>query len=221
MGANELAVVGLVGSGLGALLGTPLVWPGRSRRAEVRVLGAVLLAVAGLSGLISARLAGLVPASEVVSHLVNALGLMAFSLATGYVRLATSAARPLTRWLMAPFAVYITLAVLRGVATGRSVVPFLWLVPVVVGFTLMGAVAVWRGGQAGRVALVPPAWVVGFLAVVNVAQLLRMGFGHIPAVRAIVPLTFAGGFMIMVAFVARRSVADLPVIPRPPRSAGQ
>lgn len=208
MGTHELAVVGLVGSGVGALLGTPLVWPGRPGLVGARVLGAVMLTGAGLSGLISARLGGIVPESDVVNHGVNALGFVAFSLAAAYVRLATGASPLLIRGLTASLAVYAALTAVRAATTGRTEVPFLWLVPLVASFTVTGAVAVWRG-QAARDALVPPAWVVGFLAVVNAAQVVRMGYGHVPAVRAIVPLAFASGFMGMVTFLAWRAVTRL------------
>lgn len=210
MGTHELAVVGLVGSGVGALLGTPLVWPGLRGRIDVRILGAVLLTGAGLAGLISARLGGLVPGSDIVNHGVNALGLVAFSLAAAYVRLATGASPLLIRSLTASIAVYAALSLLRAGTTGRSEVPFLWLAPLIISFTVTGAVAVWRR-EAVRDALVPPAWVVGFLAVVNAAQVVRLGFSHVPAVRAIVPLALASGFLGMVTFLAWRAVSRLAI----------
>lgn len=208
MSTSELAAVGLVGSGVGALLGTPLVWPGQPGRVDLRVLGAVLLAGAGLSGLISARLVGIVPGSDIVNHGVNALGLLAFSAAAGYVRLATGLSPLLPRGLVASPAIYAALTVVRAATTGRSDVPFLCLVPLVVAFTVVSAMAVWRD-HVVRDALVPPAWVVGFMATVNVAQFVRMGFGDAPAVRAAVPLAMAGGFMSMVTFVAWRAAGRL------------
>ena len=219
MGAYELAIVGLVGSSVGALLGTPFVWPGHPRRTEVRVLGAAVLAVAALGGLISARLAGLVPATAAVSHLVNALGLLAFPLAVSYVRLATGAARPLTGGLVAPLLAYAAIAALRTAATGRSDVPFLWLLPVAAGFTLVGAVEVWRG-QVSRDALVPPAWVVGFMALVNVAQVARMDLAHVPVARAGVPLALGLGVVVMMTWVVWQQVStegmSAAPVPAPP-----
>lgn len=210
MGTYELAVVGLVGSGIGAVLGAPLVWAGQSRRAEVRVLGAAMLAVAWLAGLISARLAGLVPASAPVGHLVNGLGLTAFPLAVAYTRLATGSSRAFHPALVAPPAGYLLVAVVRWSLTGSSTVPFAWLLPVALGFTAAAAVTAWRGA-ASRDALVPPVWVVGFMALVNVAQIARMDLGHVPAVRAAVPLVMVLGFAAMVAFVTWRQVTADPV----------
>ena len=69
--------------------------------------------------------------------------------------------------------------------------------------------ALWRRGARTAGTLVPPEWVVGFLVELNVAQIVRMDFGHVPVVRAIVPLVLAGGFVSMVAFVAWRSVSAL------------
>lgn len=206
MGTYELAVVGLVGSGVGAVLGAPLVWAGHPKRAEMRVLGAALLAVAGLAGLISARLAGLVPSSSLVGHAVNALGLLAFPLAVAYVRLATGSTRAFHPAFVLPLAGYAAAAVGRAAVTGTSVVPFVWLLPLAVGSTVAAAFIVWRGRRLAA-ALVPPAWVVGFMALVNVAQIARMDLGHVPAVRAVVPLVMVLGFIAMVAFVAWRQVA--------------
>lgn len=205
MGTYELAVVGLVGSGIGAALGAPLLWAGHERRADARVLGAATLAVALLAGLISARLAGLVPASTLVGHLVNVVGCAAFPLALTYVRVATGtspAFHPVFAW---PLGCYAVAAAVRAGLTGTSVVPFAWLLPFAVGSTVAAAVTVWRT-PAGP-ALVPPRWVVAFMALVNVAQIARMDLGHVPAVRAVVPLVMVLGFVAMVAFVAWRQVA--------------
>jgi len=205
MGAYELGLVGLVGSGVGAVLGTPFVWPSRRRRAEVRVLGAGVLAVAALAGLISARLAGFVPATAAASHLVNGLGLVAFPLAVAYLRLTTGAARPGTVWLALPLLAYAPVATLRGLTTGHSEVPFLWLLPVATGFTLAGAITVWRG-RPSRDALVPPAWMVGFMALVNIAQIARMDLANLPAGGAVVPLVMGLGVVTMMAWVVRRQI---------------
>ena len=211
-------------SGVGAALGAPLVWSGQARRAEVRVFGATMLAVASLAGLISARLAGLVPPSAWVGHVVNGLGLTAFPLAVAYTRLATGSSRAFHPALVAPLGGYLAVAAGRAVATGSSVVPFAWLLPVALGFTAAAAVTVWRRGT-GSDALVPPAWVAGFMGLVNVAQIARMDLGHVPAVRAVVPLVMVLGFVAMTAFVAWRqaaggaAVADGLRRPEPPTAA--
>jgi AraC-like DNA-binding protein len=219
MSTDELAVVGLVGSGMGAVLGAPLVWAGDPRRAEVRVLGAAVLAVAWLAALISARLAGLVPASAAVSHLVNGLGLVAFPLGVVYARLTSGSDRPFHPALALPLAAYGVAAAVRASVEGTSVVPFAWLLPVAVAFTVVAAATVWRGRTAGDI-LVPPRWVVGFMALVNVAQIARMDLGHVPAARAVVPLVMVIGFAAMVAFVAWRQVAlAAPAAPEPAAAA--
>lgn len=209
MGTYELAVVGLVGSGVGAVLAAPFVWAGHHRRAEVRVLGAAMLAVAWLAGLISARLAGLVPAAAVVSHLVNVLGFIAFPLAVAYTRLATGATPAFHPALAVPLAGYLAAALLRTSATGSSVVPFAWMLPAALGFTAVAGITVWRRGETADV-LVPPAWLVGFMALVNVAQVARMNLGHVPTVRAVVPLVMVLGFVAMAAFVTWQQVAAQP-----------
>ena len=77
MGAHELAFVGLAGSGLGTALAVPMVWPRSRRSLDVRLLGSAVLLMSGIAALISARLAGLAPASAAVEHAINLLGLTA------------------------------------------------------------------------------------------------------------------------------------------------
>lgn len=209
MGTHELAVVGLVGSGVGAVLGTPLVWAGH-RRVDMRVLGAALLLASAVAAVISARLAGLLPASAVVAHTVNGLGLVAFPLAVAYVRLATGAARPFHPALGWPLAAYVVVATARGAFAGTSDIPFAWLLPVVLGFTAAAAARVGRH-PGTRTGFVPPAGVVGFMALLNVAQVARMDLGHLPAVRAVVPLVVVAGFVALAAFVTwRQAIAGVP-----------
>ncbi|MEZ5291201.1 MAG: AraC family transcriptional regulator [Vicinamibacterales bacterium] len=206
MGAYELALVGLVGSGVGAALGAPLLWAG-PRRGDVRLLGGALLVTAAVAALISARLAGLVPASAAVGHAVNVLGLVAMPLGVAYVRLAAGRRRPMHPALLAPLAAYAVAAAIRGALTGASGVPFAWLLPVVLGLTGVAALTV-RRGAARRAGLVPAEWVVGFMALLNVAQIARMDLGHLPLVRAIVPLVVLGGVVALAAFVTWRQATS-------------
>lgn len=210
MGAYELAVVGLVGSGVGAVLGAPLMWAGH-RRADMRALGAALMLTSAVAAVISARLAGLLPASTVVTHTVNGLGLVAFPLAVAYVRLGTGTARPFHPALGWPLAAYAVAAAARGAFAGSSDIPFAWLLPVVLGFTAAAAATVARH-PGRRTGFVPPAWVVGFMALLNVAQIARMDLGHLPVVRAVVPLVVVAGFVALAAFVTwRQATAGGPV----------
>jgi AraC-like DNA-binding protein len=222
MGVQELAVVGLVGSGVGAALGLPMVWPRPRGTSDPRLLGAAMLLVSAVAALISARLAGLVPASELVGHGINLGGLTAFPMAVVYTRHATGSPNRCAWTLWLPAGVYLAVAGVRAALGLDTSVPFIWLLPVVLTFTAMSAATLWRRTGRPATALVPPEWVVGFLVVVNVAQIIRMDFGHVPAIRALVPLVFTAGFVAMVAFVAWRTVAarletpiDAGVVERP------
>jgi AraC-like DNA-binding protein len=214
MGVQELAVVGLVGSGVGAALGLPMVWPRPRGASDPRLLGAAMLLVSAVAALISARLAGFVPASDLVGHAINLGGLTAFPTAVVYTRHATGSPNRHAWTLWLPAGVYLAVALGRAALGVDTSVPFIWMLPVVLAFTVMSAVTLRRRTGRPATALVPPGWVVGFLVVVNVAQIIRMDFGHVPAIRALVPLVFTGGFVAMVAFVAWRTVAarlELPM----------
>ncbi|MGE0813145.1 MAG: helix-turn-helix domain-containing protein [Vicinamibacterales bacterium] len=213
MGAYELAVVGLVGSGVGAALGAPLLWAGPHRR-DIRLLGAALLLTAAVAALISARLAGLVPASAAVGHAVNVLGLVAMPLGVAYVRFAAGSLRPLHPALLAPLAAYAGVAAVRATLTGASDIPFGWVLPLVLGLTGVAALTV-RQGPPHRTGLVPPEWVVGFMALLNVAQIARMDLGHLPFVRAIVPLVVLTGVVALAAFVTWRQATSGDAWPVP------
>lgn len=215
MGVQELAVVGLVGSGVGAALGVPLVWPRQDRAADPRVLGGALLLMAAVGALISARLAGLLPASPAVEHAVNLLGVVAFPLAVVYTRQAAGRAPAFRWWLAAPALAYLVVLVVRLAIGVDTRVPFVWLLPVALGATALSAWAAWRRPKAAHEALIPPAWVAGFLALVNVAQIARMDLGHVPAARALVPLVFAAGFVAMVASVTARSMPRRTAVEAP------
>lgn len=208
MGVQELAVVGLVGSGVGAALSLPMVWPGRGRALDPRLLGGAMLLMSAIAALISARLAGLVATSLVVEHAINLSGLCAFPLAVVYTRVACGlplrAAWAPALWL--PAALYLLLTLWRQSLGRDTGVPFVWLLPVALTFTAMSAYALWHRRPPVAPPLVPAEWVVGFQVVLNAAQVVRMDFGHVPAVRALVPLVLAGAFVAMVAFVTWRTM---------------
>lgn len=215
MGAHELAFVGLAGSGLGTAVGVPLVWPRSARSLDIRLLGGAVLLMSAIGALISARLAGLVPASVETEHAINLLGLCSFPLLVFYTRYTTEA--PLNRTTIAiyylPAALYLVALTIRA-AAGDSRVPFQWMLPLVLGFTITCVSTLWmRGGS--RTGLLPAEWLVGFVVVLNIAQILRMEFGHIGPIRAIVPVVISGGFLSITALLAWRAVASAGVMPNP------
>ncbi|MGH9350386.1 MAG: helix-turn-helix domain-containing protein [Vicinamibacterales bacterium] len=209
MGAHELAFVGLAGSGFGTALGVPMLWPWSRRALDVQLLGAALLLMSAIAALISARLAGLAPASAVVDHAINVLGLNAVPLGVLYARQATAATVTLrwVGWLWAPAAAYLVLVVSRTLLGLDTRVPFAWLLPVALGFTAVGIITLSTRGRGRRPALVPAEWVVAFMVMLNAAQIVRMEFGHVAVVRAVVPLVLSIGFAAMAAFAAWRSAA--------------
>ena len=207
MGAHELAFVALAGSGVGTALGLPMAWPRSERPLDVRLLGSAVLAMSVIAGLISARLAGLAPASATTEHTINLLGLATFPLLVMYARHAV--ALPMTATLAAwwlPAAGYAVMLLARIAAGGSTRVAFIWLAPIVCGYTLAAAATLWRHRRQRRAVVVPAESVVAFIALVNAAQLIRMGFGDIAVVRAVVPLVMSAGFAAMAAFAAWRSI---------------
>lgn len=227
MGMHELAVAGLVGSGLGALLGAPLVWPRVDRRTDLTAFGAATVLLAFIAGLISARLAGLVPGSVWVSHAINLAGLAAFECALLYVRTASGAARPAATRIMTPLVIYGCLAAISARLGHGSSVPFSWLLPLVLSYTATGMWLLRRRSTSIDRSFVPPEWVVGFMALVNVAQITRMDLAHVPQMRAVVPLVMLLGFAaiaVLVSFRVARTLAPVPagLLPSlgPPVAAG-
>ncbi|HWI17512.1 MAG TPA: helix-turn-helix domain-containing protein [Vicinamibacterales bacterium] len=208
MGAHELAFVGLAGSGLGTAVGMPLVWPRSARSLDVRLLGAAVLLMSAIGALISARLAGLVAASDEVEHAINLLGLCTFPLLVFYTRYATGAA--LTRTTVAicllPAALYLVAVTIREAGGRDSSVPFGWMLPVVLAFTIACAATLWlRGGS--RAGFVPAEWLVGFVILLNIAQIVRLQFSHVPMVRGVVPIVITAGFLCVTGLLAWRAVA--------------
>jgi AraC-like DNA-binding protein len=212
MGTFELAVVGIAGSGFGTALGAPMVWPGPARPLEVRLMGGWLLAVSAIVGLISLRVIGVVPATSVVEHAINLLGLGAYPLVYLYIREQVEprvlAIRML--WLWAPAVVYAVALLVRALSGDTTRVPFLWMLPVLLAFTALCAVEARRTGTIRRTPLVPARWIVLFLVVLNIAQIIRMLFGHVPPVPALVPLVMTLGLVAMVGLVAWRALDSAP-----------
>jgi AraC-like DNA-binding protein len=214
MGTIELAVVGIAGSGIGTALAAPMVWPGPARPLEVRLLGAWLLATAAIVGLISLRVIGAVPASSAVEHSINLLGLGAYPLLYLYIReqVEPRAEAIRVRWLWGPAIVYAVTLTARGLSGSTTRVPFLWMLPVLLAFTVMCAVEALRTRTGQRTPLVPARWIVVFLVLLNIAQTIRMLFGHVPPVPALVPLVMTCGLVAMVGLVAWRALDSPPKV---------
>ena len=208
MGTVELAVVGLAGSGIGTLLGVPMVWPLSKRPSDVRFMGAALLGLSVIAAIISSRIIGLLPAAPAVNHLINLAGLASYPALYLYIRAQTG--RPLRAaagwWLWIPCAVYAAVLIVRAAAGGRTSVPFVWMLPVLLAFTALCAAAVIRRRERPPSAIVPPETIVAFLAILNAAQIVRMLFGRAPLVPSLIPLVVTGGFAALVALVTWRSI---------------
>jgi AraC-like DNA-binding protein len=209
MGTHELAFVALAGSGLGTALGLPMAWPRSDRPLDVRLLGSAVLLMSVIAALISARLAGLAPAWAATEHAINLLGLCAFPMVVMYARHTVNApfaAAHAAWWL--PAAGYGAMLVVRSLSGTGTRVPFIWLAPIACGYTVAAAITLWRHRHQRRPVVVPAEAVIAFVAVVNVAQLVRMEFGHIAIVRAVVPLVMSSGFAAMAAFAAWRTASS-------------
>jgi AraC-like DNA-binding protein len=221
MGAHELAFVGLAGSGLGTALGVPMVWPRARHSLDVRLLGTAVLLMSAIGALISARLAGLAPASTTVEHAINVLGLCTFPLLVLYTRHSREPRVALRHaaWWWTPAAAYIAFVIVCTALGVSSRVSFARLLPVVLGFTAASIAMLWTYRHHPRTGVVPAEWIVGFVVVLNVAQIVRMEFGHVALVRALVPLVLSIGFIAIAAFAAWRTVALTGVAASEPAAA--
>ncbi len=213
MGTVELAIVGFAGSGVGTALGAPMVWARPGRAAGVRLMGGWLLSLSALVCIISARLVGWLPDSEMVAHSVNLLGLSTYPLLFLYLweETRTSAMRTRCWWLWTPAVAYSAAAAIRGALGGDTAVPFAWLLPVLLLFTGACIALVVRRERTAGHEIVPAAWILGALVVLNLAQVARMLFGHVAPVPAIVPVVITFEFVAMVGVVVWRSL-HLPAV---------
>jgi AraC-like DNA-binding protein len=211
MGTFELAVVGLAGSGIGTALGLPMLWPD-SRTAGTRLMGAWLIAVSAVVAIISGRLLGFVPGNAAAEHAINLLGLGAYPLLYLYIRQQTrTAALPFRQaWLWLPAAIYLTALIGRAAAGVSTHVPFAWMLPALLAFTMWCASLLFRRDAVAGAPVVPAEWVVAFLVLINAAQTIRMLFGHVPPIRALVPVVMTAEFVAVVALVAWRATRAVP-----------
>jgi AraC-like DNA-binding protein len=171
-------------------------------------MGGWLLAGSAIVALISARLLGLVPRSPAVGHAINLTGFVAYPLIYMCLRHLTGRALAPGRipWLWLPAAAYVVVVGVRSALNAPTAVEFEWILPVVLGFTVMSVASVVRPAPDAQAGLVSARWIVAFLVVLNVAQVVRMVLGHVALVPAIVPLVMTGGFVGMVGLVAWRAL---------------
>jgi AraC-like DNA-binding protein len=134
-----------------------------------------------------------------------------------YTRYATEAPISLriVGWCLAPAGLYVLVAASKGALGVDSRVPFAWLLPAVLGFTAVSVATLWMRGAGRRAGVLPAHWVVAFVVIVNVAQIVRMGFGSIGLVRAVVPMVLSAGFLGMAAFAVWRTIAASAVSSAP------
>jgi AraC-like DNA-binding protein len=116
-------------------------------------------------------------------------------------------------WYLLPAGAYLAILVGRTAFGFDTRVPFVWILPVALGFTAVCIVTlVGRAGQR-RTGLVPAEWVVAFAAGINVAQIVRMEFGHIAQIRAVVPIVLTIGFLAATVFFVWRAVTSTSIPP--------
>lgn len=210
MGTMELAAIGLAGSGIGTVLGVPMVWRAHRSASTLRLMGAWLLAVSAVAAIISARVIGWLPGNAVVEHSVNLLGLTTYPLLFLYIRQQTHPSSTLANaWrLWIPLVVYLAVMAVRGAIGTGTGVPFVWLLPILLAFTAACGWLVLRREQPHRTGLMPAEWLVGFLVLLNAAQIVRMLFGHIAPIPALVPFVITTGFLAVVGLLAWRAVTS-------------
>jgi AraC-like DNA-binding protein len=214
MGTPELAVIGLAGSGIGTAMGLPMVWPAVRRSIEFRLMGAGLIGLSLIAAMVSARVIGLLPATSGVNHAINLAGLLSYPLVYLYIRCATG--RPMGVapgwWLWTPGGAYAAVVIVRSAAGVDTRVPFAWLLPVLLAFTLLCARALIQRRGDRPTLLLRAEWLVAFLVILNAAQIVRMLFGHIALVPMLIPLVVSGGFVALVGLVAWRTANQEPVV---------
>ncbi len=209
MGTFALAAVGFAGAGVGAALGLPLLWPGADRRGDTRLMGGWLVAASLVVVIISGRLLGFVPDGAAAEHAINLAGLAAYPFLFLYLQRTTRGAASdwSSLWLWLPASAYVATVAARAVLDDSTRVPFVWMLPVVLVYTVACAILVMRrppGTEQRLDALVPPVPLIIGIVILNVAQITRMWLGHVPPVRTIVPLVLTLEFVGLVALVAWR-----------------
>jgi len=153
---------------------------------------------------------GLLPATPVVEHAINLIGLTSLPLLYLYARRQARPSAQLRRvfWLWTPVAAYAAAVVIRATVGLGTRVGFVWMLPVLLAFTIGCAAEVIRREDGTDTGLLSAEWLLVFLVVINIAQVTRMFFGHIAPVPALVPFVITVEFVVLVALLARRAVAS-------------
>jgi AraC-like DNA-binding protein len=224
MGTLALASVGLGGACVGAALGVPLLWPGADRRDDSRLIGTWFIALSVVVAVISGRVLGIVTDGAAAEHAINLAGLAAYSLLYVYLGRITGP-EPSVRWPILPWlpaAAYVVVLAARASFDDATRVPFAWMLPLILAYTSACVVLVARPTRAPRPALnalVPARPLVTGLVLLNVAQIVRMSFGHLSPVRTMVPLVLTLEFIGFVALLAWRARQPLAVTAAAPSAA--
>ena len=205
------SLLALAGSGVGAVIAIPLVWPGRRLPLEIRLLGGLLLGLAAGSAAISAKLTGFWFSVVAADHLINTIGLLcypflvvlAWSMRTGGMW----PARAYVLWL--PAVAYVGTLLLRG---SSAPVPFLAVLPVILVYSVLSLVFWLRTPETSTTPerVVPLEWLLAFAGVLNASQIARYILRGIPAARGLLPLVAAAGFVAAVLFVTDRMLRWRP-----------
>lgn len=205
---TAFAAAGLAGSTVGAAVAVPLLGPFEARSTRVRVLGGMLLGLAVFAGLISARVLGIVSDLVPLDHLINIAGLMTAPLAVVYVAEEAKVRR--YAWLWIPALTYFVVTLARTAFAANNGVPFIAILPVVLGFTALAVV--FRRSCPRELSetttLVSRSAVIGCLIVINAAQIARWLFRDSPGTRALLPLVVTA-LVIAVSWKLTRKLPGL------------
>ncbi len=195
-------------------MAVPMVWPLVHRPFDARLVGGLLMGLALGSGLISARLAGLLPEGPGADHVVNLLGLLSYPLLVVLVwAQRTPAGWPRGAWLLwIPAVGYAAALGLRGSAPG----PFRPMLPLSLGYTRVSGIQ-WRRSatspRRGHAPFVPVGGVLAFTVVLNAAQVARFVFRDQPAIRGLVPVVVTLGIVVAASVLTGRLLQRWPATP--------
>ena len=196
---SSLTAIGLVGSGFGVCLGSPLLWSAHPREAAHRFLGALLIVSALAAAVITAEHAGYLPAAEWVSHLEYVLTLMVGPILYLYVRGASGHRIRTGEWVHAvPTLTYVGYVLLANIVTAPTL-SIRHVLVVQVCYTLAAARtylgAKWDPARCNRGGLPWAALVLGGFTLIHLAQMVRLSWPGLSSVRESVPLAITAGFL--------------------------
>ncbi len=227
MGVTSLFAINLMGSAFGLAVGGPLVTAARFATPWHRLLGALLLVSASVTALITLEHADVLGDGMWVSSAESLFALALGPLLFLYVRAATGAqrrvsAKALLHALPVVAGVVYLLAARWADVDARIRIEPVLTAQIVYTALALGAYRYTRGrpAEAAGPERFWPGVVVGFFVVAHVAQLLRLAYPNVAALREVVPLTATLGFLAVggLGFVlsvsTRSSRTDVPTRPR-------